>query len=124
MDAWIMWGLGILSSIITGALAFFIKRNVTANDERQKASAGELRHKIDCLESSISTKIERMGQTMEARIDKTDDRIGKLEDRFNGLIKEIPVGYVDKESWLMQNQTIDRKLDKITEILMNQGRAQ
>lgn len=131
MDAWIMWSLGIVSSIITGALAFFIKRNISANDERQKennaqqkASAAELQRKIDSLENSLSVKIDRMGQATESRIDKTDERIGKLEDRFNGLIREIPVGYVDKESWMVQNQNHDRKLDKITELILNLGRAQ
>ena len=131
MDAWIMWAFGILSSIITGSLAFFIKRNINANDDRQKEndkrqqeSAGELRKKIDELDGSLSTKIDRMGRAVEERIDKTDERITKLEDRFNDLIREIPVSYVVKESWMVQNQNIDRKLDKITEILMNQGRAQ
>lgn len=123
MDAWIMWGLGILSSIITGALAFFIKRNISVNDERQKTSAGELRRQIGSLETSITLKIDQMGRAMETRISKTDERLDKLEDRFNGLIKEIPVCYVDKDSWMLQNQTIDRKLDKITDILLNQGRA-
>lgn len=133
MDGWLQWGLGIVITLILGAIAYYIKRLIAKNDERQKDNEDALQKRMDCMESNLSDQIGRIQQTLEDRIDKGDQamkaeiekgdmRTEKLENRLNDLIKELPRGYVDKESWMVQNQRIDRKLDRITEILM--GRAQ
>ena len=122
MDEWLKWGLGILISIITGVSAYIIKRLVAQNDERQKLNEAAMQKRMDSMESNLSGQIGKVQQAMENRIDKSEKAIEKLECRFNDFIKDIPRNYVDKESWMVQNQSIDRKLDRIMEILM--GRAQ
>jgi len=122
MDEWLKWGLGILISIITGISAYIIKRLVAQNDERQKLNEAAMQKRMDSMEANLSGQIGKVQQAMESRIDKSEKAIEKLECRFNDFIKDIPRSYVDKESWMVQNQSIDRKLDRIMEILM--GRAQ
>lgn len=122
MEAWLMWGLGILLSIITGAMAYYIKRLIAKGDERQKQDEAAMQKRMDSMEANLSGQIGKVQQAMESRIDKSEAAIEKLECRFNDLVKDIPRTYVDKESWMIQNQNIDRKLDRIMEILM--GRAQ
>lgn len=119
-----MWGLGLLSNIITGALAFFIKRNITQSDERQKATEAAMVKRLESTEHNLSNQIEKVRLATESRFDKSEKDLEKLENRFNDFVRDIPRNYVDKEAWLIQNQTIDRKLDRIMEILMQRGRAQ
>lgn len=121
MEAWVMWGLGILSNIITGALAYFIKRSIGQSDERQKSTEAEMLKRQDKMEVNLSGQIKELRAATEARIDKSEHAIEKLENRFNELVKDIPRSYVDKEAWLLQNQNVDRKLDKIMELLMMRG---
>ena len=122
MDEWLKWGLGILISIITGISAYIIKRLVAQNDERQKQNEADMKKRMDSMEANLSGQISKVQQAMENRIDKSEQAIEKLECRFNDFVRDIPRNYVDKESWMVQNQSIDRKLDRIMEILM--GRAQ
>lgn len=122
MDEWLKWGLGILISIITGVSAFIIKRLVAQNDKRQVDNEAAMQKRMDSMEANLSGQIGKVQQAMESRIDKSEQAIEKLECRFNDFIKDIPRSYVDKESWMVQNRSIDRKLDRIMEILM--GRAQ
>lgn len=124
MEAWVMWGLGILSSIITGALAFFIKRNISQGDERRKATEAEMLKRQDKMEGNLSRQIEKLQAATEARIDKGEKDLEKLENRFNDFVRDIPRNYVDKETWMVQNQTMDRKLDRITEEIMKLGRRE
>lgn len=133
MDSWLQWGLGILITLLLGAIAFYIKRLIAKNDDGQKENEAALQKRMDCMEANLSVQISKIQQTLEERIDKGDQavkaeiekgeqRTEKLENRLNELIKEMPRSYVDKEAWMIGNQRIDRKLDRITEILM--GRAQ
>lgn len=122
MEAWVMWGLGILSNVITGALAFFIKRNISQSDERQKTTEAEMLKRQDKMEGNLSRQIEKLQAATEARIDKGEKDLERLENRFNDFVRDIPRSYVDKEAWMVQNQTMDRKLDRITEEIMKLGR--
>ncbi len=124
MEAWVMWGLGILSNVITGALAFFIKRNISQSDERQKTTEAEMLKRQDKMEGNLSRQIEKLQAATEARIDKGEKDLEKLENRFNDFVRDIPRNYVDKETWMVQNQTMDRKLDRITEEIMKLGRRE
>ena len=124
MEAWVMWGLGILSNVITGALAFFIKRNISQSDERQTTTEAEMLKRQDKMEGNLSRQIEKLQAATEARIDKGEKDLEKLENRFNDFVRDIPRNYVDKETWMVQNQTMDRKLDRITEEIMKLGRRE
>lgn len=124
MDSWIMWALGIVITIIIGILAFFIKRMITQNDERQKANETTMQQHMETIERNISHKIDRMQSAIETRIDRSEKRIETLEGRYVELLKEIPNNYVGREAWMLQSQTLDRKLDSIIKTLIGQGRDQ
>lgn len=124
MDDWIMWALEIVITVIIGVLAFCIKRMITQNDERQKANEVTAKQQMETLERNISHKIDRMQSAIETRIDRSEQRIEKLEGRYVELLKEIPGNYVGREAWMLQSQTLDRKLDSIIQTLIGQGREQ
>jgi len=78
----------------------------------------------DKMEGNLSRQIEKLQAATEARIDKGEKDLEKLENRFNDFVRDIPRNYVDKETWMVQNQTMDRKLDRITEEIMKLGRRE
>lgn len=122
MEEWLKWGLGIVITLITGALAFYIKRLIAGNDKRQADNEAAMKTRMDTMETNLSGQITKMQQMMDNRVDKVEQANEKLACRIDELVRDIPRNYVDKESWMVQNQSIDRKLDRIMEILM--GRAQ
>jgi uncharacterized membrane-anchored protein YhcB (DUF1043 family) len=122
MEDWLKWGLGIVITLITGAMAFYIKRLIASNDKRQADNEAAMKTRMDTMEANLSGQIAKMQQAMDNRVDKVEQGYDKLSCRIDELVRDIPRSYVDKESWMVQNQTIDRKLDRIMEILI--GRAQ
>jgi uncharacterized membrane-anchored protein YhcB (DUF1043 family) len=124
MEAWVLWIIGAIWSLIMGALAFFIKRNISQNDERQKTIEAETIKRQEKMEANLTGQIKDLRLATEARSNKNEQAIEKLESRFNDFVKEIPRDYVGKEAWMIQNQRIDGKLDKITDILIGIGRRE
>ena len=123
MESWIMFGLGILANIITSALAFFVKRSLSKSDERQKATENEMLKRQDKMEENLCGQIEKLQMATEARMEKGEDALEKLTDRFNEHVAACPMKYVDKETWMMSNQNTTIKLDRIlAEVARNGGR--
>jgi len=108
MEAWIqrLFDVGLASVI--GIVAYFLKRTLTHIEERQKSTEDTLIQRLDTLK-----------QENETRINKTDKDVEHLRERLDGIVEALPRQYVQKEDWLLNNQNIDRKLDRIMEILMN-----
>lgn len=113
MEAWLQWAVNIIAVTIIGIVAFFIKRTLAQIDEHQKTA-----------NETLIKQMEQLKREWSARLDKTDADIEKVETRLNEIVRDMPRMYVQKEDWLLSNQNIDRKLDKIMEILIGLGGAQ
>ena len=49
----------------------------------------------DKMEGNLSRQIEKLQAATEARIDKGEKDLEKLENRFNDFVRDIPRNYVD-----------------------------
>lgn len=107
MQDWIDWGLRLLATGAIGAIVFFLKRTLSQVEERQKS-----------METNIGTKLDSLRKDTIERCDRTDQQVEKLNDRINGIIRDLPLTYVMREDWMVANQNTDRKLNMILEQLM------
>lgn len=98
----------VLTTVI-GVIAFFLKRTLTQIEHRQTTAEAAMKAQVDVLK-------QEMGQ----RHDKIEGRVEKLEGRLNTTLQEMPTMYTLREDWLRSSAAIDRKLDKIMDILSGQ----
>jgi F0F1-type ATP synthase membrane subunit b/b' len=108
MEAWIQRIFDIGLATVIGIVAFFLKRTLTHIEEQQKS-----------IQETLNKRLDAQKQESEARANKTDQDVEHLRARLDGIVETLPRQYVQKEDWLLNNQNIDRKLDRIMEILMN-----
>lgn len=69
MENWLMWGLGIFSNVILGALAFFLKRSLSQMD-RLEARVNDLLHDLPAgyvdkaAWRAMETKLDRVTELL------------------------------------------------------------
>ena len=112
MEQWIQWGVNIVVVITMGTIGVFLRRTLTRMEGRQAAA-----------EKSLLRQVEMLKAETQERSNRSERDIENLQHRVNDIVKELPRMYVQKEDWLLSNQNIERKLDRIMEILMNQGKG-
>ena len=61
---------------------------------------------------------------MDGRVNKTELKVDKLEERLNKSMQEMPLLYTLREDWFRSNAAIDRKLDSIIDLIVKGGKAQ
>lgn len=107
MGDWLQWGINLITVTAIGLIGWFAKRTLNQIDERQKNT-----------ESKILAELERYRTEEAARHAKAETRIERVEERLNHTLQELPTMYTLREDWLRTSSAIDRKLDKIMDLLM------
>ena len=108
MQQYVFWIVTTMMGLVIAIIGYFIKRTLTHIEDRQKST-----------EETLIKRLDSLKQESEARTNKTDQDVERLRERLDGMIEALPRQYVQKEDWLLGNQTVDRKLDRIMEILMD-----
>lgn len=65
----------------------------------------------------IAYFLKDMKKTTEEKILDNKERIEELENKFNDFKEAIPLHYVLKDDFIRAVSTIDKKLDKIYDVL-------
>lgn len=88
---WIGWLIQTATMLGIGVIGYFIK---DTNDKIQ----------------------ERIKQN-EIKINKTDEKLENLEQKFNDFKAELPTKYVQKDDFIRAMSNVDTKLDKIYDLV-------
>jgi uncharacterized protein HemX len=121
MSEWLQWGINLLVVTAVGLIGFFAKRTLTQIDARHEEAAKRLEEQQRKSEEKILKELERFRADNDSRHQKTELRMERVEDRLNKTLQEMPTMYTLREDWLRTSSDIARKLDKITDILINGG---
>ncbi len=115
---WIYWVVNLASVTVVGIIGYLIKREFAKNDDKQRTIAQEIAQLRKDVANGQAVSEERIKQEIADKMRRADFDMQKLTDRVNDMVRDIPRQYVAKEDWMINNQSIDRKLDRIMEILM------
>lgn len=91
MDQWIYWAVTTVSTLLIGALAWFIKRTL---DELRKEN------------ETIRREFAKQFDTQAARMDK-------LESKMQETIETLPYRYTLREDFIRAVSGLERKIDKV-----------
>lgn len=123
MSVWLQWGVNLLTITFIGLIGFFAKRYMTQNDKRLEEKDVQRAKQLAEMEHKILGELERFRTENDKRHSKTEERVERVEERLNKTLQELPTMYTLREDWLRTSSDINRKLDKITDILIRGGKA-
>jgi uncharacterized protein HemX len=123
MSVWLQWGVNLLTITFIGLIGFFAKRYMTQNDKRLEEKDAQRAKQLAGMEHKILGELERFRTENDKRHSKTEERVERVEERLNKTLQELPTMYTLREDWLRTSSDINRKLDKITDILIRGGKA-
>lgn len=123
MPEWIQWAVNLLVVSGIGLIGYLAKRMLNQIDKKLEALEKQQTERQAETERKIIGELERFRAEDDKRHGKTEERMSKVEDRLNKTLQELPALYVMREDWLRTSSAIDRKLDKITDILIRGGKA-
>lgn len=115
------WIVNLVVVTAVGLLGYFGKRTLTQIDRHQEDMGKRMAESQRDTERKILTEIERMRADMDERQRKAESRIERVEERLNKTLQEMPTVYTLREDWLRTSSSIDRKLDKIMDMLIGRG---
>ncbi|WP_427340620.1 hypothetical protein [Caloranaerobacter sp. DY30410] len=78
---------------------------------------GTIAYFVKDLKKSIESKIE----DNQTRIKLNADKIEELEKSFNDYKAKVPLLYVQKDDFIRAVSNLDKKLDKIYDVIVQKG---
>lgn len=66
---------------------------------------------------AIAYFLKEMKKVTEEKLKKNEEKLEELENKFNDFKETIPLHYTLKDDFIRAMSNVDRKLDKITDIL-------
>lgn len=109
------WLVGVLATALIGTVTYLIKRALFARVDRCEALAEQCVKKDDYDKSIGDCKadIKQIRQDYTPRSVHTKDI-----DECRGDIKQIKEDYITREDFFREQGKVDRKLDRIMDILL------
>lgn len=109
--------LQIITGIVIGIIAFFIKREFKRFDDSVAANKA----RIDLVEEKSKSNVDSLEVKLNCKFDK-------LKEEVNDLKSDLPFIYVTREDFIRSMDNVDRsvsnvagKLDKIYEHMTGKG---
>ena len=90
--SWLNWLIQIATTVGIGIIGYFIRDN--------------------------SSKTQKMIDQANNKIDQTDGKLEKLEQKFNDFKSDLPKEFVMKDDFIRAMTNVDKKLDKIYDIIV------
>ncbi len=116
---WLGWAVPTVFSIVIGVIAFFAKRTINKRDKAREAKDAKWEQDQQEMKKLITDGFKTFREENEKRHCKTEDRIGKVEERLNETLRQLPEKYTLREDWMRFSSKIDIKLDNIQESILN-----
>lgn len=91
MDQWMFWVATTIIGLAISSLRFYLKK-----------------HTMD-----IDSAILRLEKLHKESYEKLNERVAKLETRFQSTIEEMPLRYTLRDDFLRAVNALEGKLDKI-----------